>query len=490
MRSLPASVPATPVPPAPGDTDTDTDTDGDLDIDLELGRLHRSLTDPVSESMTFLNEIASRYPDAISFAAGRPFEGFFDVDQIHRYLRTYERHLREQQHLSREEAARTLFQYGRTKGVIHDLIAENLRTDEGIEADPEALVVTVGCQEALFLVLRALRGDERDVVLAVSPTYVGLTGAASLIDLPVLPVRGGPRGVDLADLASVVQRARREGLRPRACYLVPDFANPMGVSLDLETRHRLLDLARREDLLLIEDNPYGLFTATGTRIPTLKSLDRHRRVLYLGSYAKSALPGARVGFVVADQRVADAAGGVSLLADQLAKIKSMLTVNTSPIAQAVIAGKLLACGYSLAQANERERELYRANRRRILAGLMRHFPPGRGSGVRWNVPKGGFFLVLDVPFPADDELLAHSASEHGVLWTPMRHFFDAPETARRLRLSYSQLTPDRIDEGLRRLAAMVTERSSRSGPPLSAGSEGQGQRPVRDEEEEEGSPHA
>ncbi len=430
-------------------------------LPLELEQLHPSLTDPVLESMTFLNEIASRYPDAISFAAGRPFEGFFDIDQIHRYLRTYERHLREQRHLSREEAARTLFQYGRTKGIIHDLIAENLRTDEGIEADPESLVVTVGCQEALFLVLRALRRDERDVVLAVSPTYVGVTGAASLIDLPVLPVRGGPRGIDLADLASVVERARREGLRPRACYVVPDFANPMGISLDLETRHRLLKLAQREDLLLIEDNPYGLFTVSRTRLPTLKSLDRHRQVLYLGSYAKTALPGARVGFVMADQPVVDntGAGAVSLLADHLARIKSMLTVNTPPIAQAVIAGKLLECGYSLAEANGREREVYRANRRRLLNGLMRHFPPGRGTGVRWNVPKGGFFLVLDVPFPADDALLAYSASEQGVLWTPMRHFFEGPETACRIRLSYSLLTSDQIDEGLKRFAAMVEARS-------------------------------
>ncbi|WP_424862857.1 PLP-dependent aminotransferase family protein [Streptomyces sp. MMS24-I29] len=411
--------------------------------------------------MTFLNDVASRYPDAISFAAGRPFEGFFEADQIHRYLRTFERHLREQRNLSREEATRTLFQYGRTKGVIHDLIAANLRTDEGIEVDPESVVVTVGCQEALFLTLRALRRDERDVVLAVTPTYVGLTGAASLIDLPVLPVGGGSQGIDLADLTSIVQRARRDGLRPRACYVVPDFANPLGASLDLETRHGLLDLARREDLLLLEDNPYGLFGSTGTRTPTLKSLDRHRRVVYLGSYAKSVLPGARIGFVVADQRVtAGPAGkGVSLLADHLARIKSMLTVNTSPIAQAVIAGKLLECGFSLAEANEREREVYRANRHRLLTGLARHFSPGRGTGVLWNVPAGGFFLVLDVPFPVDDELLAHSASEHGVLWTPMRHFFDTPDTARRIRLSYSQLTPDLIDEGLQRLAAMILQRS-------------------------------
>ncbi|MEU9291569.1 PLP-dependent aminotransferase family protein [Streptomyces sp. NPDC048275] len=405
--------------------------------------------------MNFLNEIAQRFPDAVSFAPGRPFEGFFDTSLVHDYLRRFERYLEEEKGYDAAQVRRTLFQYGRTKGIVHELIARHLELDEGLSVDPESVVVTVGCQEAMFLVLRALRADERDVVLAVSPSYVGLTGAARLVDMPVLEVAGGPRGVDLDSLATVVREARARGLRPRACYLVPDFSNPSGVSLDLETRHALLDLAEREDLLLLEDNPYGYFSADGERLPTLKALDTRRRVVYLGSFAKTGLPGARIGYLVADQSVAGSDGRVGLLADQLSKIKSMLTVNTSPIAQAVIAGKLLTHGCDLHEANEREIAVYRGNLKRLLAGLARHFPPDGGSGVSWNVPRGGFFLVVTVPFRADDKLLEISARDHGVLWTPMCYFSSDPEAIHQIRLSFSLVTEEQIDLGLDRFAALV-----------------------------------
>ncbi|MFG2916208.1 PLP-dependent aminotransferase family protein, partial [Kitasatospora sp. NPDC048298] len=164
--------------------------------DLLLAGLHTSLADPAMTSMNLLNEISIRYPEAVSFAAGRPAEQFFETDAVHRHLDRYLDHLRTERGLTEEQARRQVLQYGRTKGIIHDLIATHLATDEGIEVPAESIVVTVGCQEAMFLVLRALRRGPEDVVLAVSPTYVGLTGAALLADLPggggaARPPRGG-----------------------------------------------------------------------------------------------------------------------------------------------------------------------------------------------------------------------------------------------------------------------------------------------------------
>lgn len=423
--------------------------------ELRLDDLHPALTDPASESMNFLNEVAGRFPDAVSFAAGRPFEGLFEIEALPRYLEIYCRYLREQCGCSEAQVRQRLFQYGRTKGVVQELIAEQLRLDEGMDIDPEAIVVTVGCQEAMFLVLRALCTGPGDVVLAVSPTYVGLTGAARLLDMPVRPVASGEDGVDLADLRAQVAAALAAGQRPRALYIVPDFANPSGISLDTVTRRHLLELAGELDLLLLEDNPYGLFRATDDeRPPTLKALDTRNRVVYLGSFAKTGLPGARVGFVAADQLITDGGRPIGIFADQLAKIKSMLTVNTSPIAQAVIGGKLLEHGCSLVRANTAEIELYRRNLRHLLDGLADRFTDGR---VCWNAPQGGFFVVLDVGFPVDDELLLVSARQYGVLWTPMCHFYDGRTPIDQLRLSCSYLTPQQIDIGLDRLAAMVNE---------------------------------
>ncbi|GAA1265629.1 PLP-dependent aminotransferase family protein [Sphaerisporangium rubeum] len=422
--------------------------------DLLTAELHASLTDPALEGMNLLNELVMRFPGAISFAAGRPFEGFFRVEDLHRHLRTYCEYLADELGQTSEQVVRTLFQYGRTKGVIHEFIARNLAVDEGIKADPESIVVTVGCQEAMYLVLRALRADERDVLLAVSPMYVGITGAAKLVDMPVLGVEDAEH---LTDLQAVIDRARAGGLRPRALYLVPDFSNPSGYSLSAATRHRLLEIAEREDLLLLEDNPYGLFSLDDERPPTLKSLDTRRRVVYLGSFAKTCFPGARVGFAVADQYVWDGqAERPELFADQLSKIKSMLTVNTPAFAQALVAGKLIESDYSLNSANAGLRQVYRDNLRRLLDGLARRFPPGGPVEVTWNTPGGGFFVVLTVPFTVTDEHLERCAREHGVLWVPMHHFYDGQTPTRQIRLSCSALDAALIDEGLDRFAEFVT----------------------------------
>lgn len=421
--------------------------------DLDVTDLHGSLVDRALNSMNFLNEIANHYPDAISLAAGRPYEEFYALEDLHSYLDTFSQYLREELGYDEAGVRRAIFQYGRTKGIIHPLIARNLAVDEGITVDPDAIVVTVGCQEAMVLVLRALRASPADVLLAVSPAYVGITGAARLVDLPVLPVAGGNDGVDLEDLVAVVKRARADGLRPRGCYVMPDFANPSGLSLDLETRQRLLEVAAQEDLLLLEDNPYGLFPAAGVdRVPTLKALDTERRVIYLGSFAKTALPGARVGYVVADQTVAAPDGTVGLLADELSKIKSMLTVNTSAVAQAVIGGKLLQNDCSLVTATQRERAIYAANLRAITDGLAARFPAGN---VTWTVPSGGFFVVVTVPFAVTDALLEKSADEYGVLWTPMSHFYDGDAPTNSLRLSCSAVTAAQIETALNRLSTLI-----------------------------------
>ncbi|MFG2761622.1 PLP-dependent aminotransferase family protein [Streptomyces wuyuanensis] len=422
---------------------------------LQLDHLHTSLADPAMTSMNFLNEVAIRFPDAISFAAGRPTEEFFDAADVHRHLDVFIDHLCRERAMTMEEARRIVLQYGRTKGIIHDLVARQLAVDDDIHIPHESVVVTVGCQEAMFLVLRALRSTPEDIVLAVSPTYVGLAGAARLVDMPVWPVQGGDRGVDLGDLRTQVHRARQTGLRPRAFYVIPDVANPTGISLDVDARRELLRFATAEDLLILEDNAYGIF-AGEPRLPSLKTLDPDRRVVRLGSFAKTVLPGARVGYVVADQDVEDHEGGVSLLADHLSTIKSMLTVNTSPLAQAVVGGALLTHEHSLLTANRKECDLYQRNLSLMRAGLAHHLTPFTDR-VSWNTPAGGFFLTLTVPFEADDALLERSAEKYGVLWTPMSHFYSGDGGSHQIRLSFSQSTPESIDTGLERLASLIAD---------------------------------
>ncbi|MEU9030707.1 PLP-dependent aminotransferase family protein [Streptomyces sp. NPDC048383] len=422
---------------------------------LRLEDLHGSLADPVLGSMTLLNEIAGRYPEAVSFAAGRPYEDFYDLGQLHDHLARFTRHLEEDLGHTPEQSRTALFQYGHTKGLLTDLLVRYLAVDEGIAADPDAVVVTTGCQEAMILLLRALRTDERDVVLAPAPTYVGFLGAARLMEMPVRPVREGTGGMDVDDLVTQIREVRAEGLRPRACYVVPDFANPSGLSMSVADRQRLLEVAAAEGVLVIEDNPYSLFGVGTERPPTLKSLDRHQNVVYIGSFAKTAFPGARVGYIVADQPLdAVTREGGGLLADQLAKLKSFLTLNTSTVSQAIIGGRLLEHHHSMAAATRREAQVYARNLRAVLDSLDHHFPGSR-SPVTWNVPGGGMFIVLTLPFEADDAMLEYSASRFGVLWTPMRHFYAGAAGSNQIRLSFSVLDPERIRLGIARLASLV-----------------------------------
>ncbi|MER5642229.1 aminotransferase class I/II-fold pyridoxal phosphate-dependent enzyme [Kitasatospora sp. NPDC002227] len=426
---------------------------------LRKAELHGSVSDPVLDTMNFLNEVTTRYPQAVSFAPGRPYDGFFDTEQIFTHLRRYLDHL-EAQGASPGQVRSALFQYGPTSGQIRELIADSLRKDENTDVAPESVVVTVGCQEAMFLAVRALISGPEDVLLVSSPCYVGITGAARLLDVTPTAVAERESGFDCADLEAAVLAERARGRRPRAFYVIPDHSNPSGTTMPLQTRLDLLDLAQRHDILLLEDSPYRM-VSPGQQLPTLKSLDRHRRVVQLGSLSKTLFPGARVGYVVADQTVVDADGRTGLLADELAKIKSMITVNTSAVSQAVVAGMLLAADGRTSELNGETAAYYGQAMRVTLEELAKQFPAAEREalGVRWNEPTGGFFLSLTVPFQADNAALIRSAEEFGVIWTPMSYFYPDGGGEHALRLSVSYLTHEEIAEGMERLAQFIKSQS-------------------------------
>jgi (S)-3,5-dihydroxyphenylglycine transaminase len=437
---------------------------------LSFDSLHASLADPLLDVMNFLNEIAIRFPEAISFAPGRPNEQFYDPAAISRYLDAYQRYLREERGFSEAKIKSLLFQYGRTNGHIGELLARMLEKDEGIRVAPETIVVTVGCQEGMFLSLRALFAKPSDVLLVGMPCYIGITGAARLLDIEVAPVPEREDGLDLDALEVRVQALRAEGKTPRALYLVADFANPTGRSLPEASRQRLLDIAAREGFLILEDNPYGFFTREGSRKPTLKSLDTRQQVVYLGSFSKSAFPGLRLGYAVVDQRVTDANGKQHALADDFSKIKSLLTVNTSALCQAIVGGMLVLNDGGLLEANQEAIRFYKHNMDVTLEALGRHFPKTEAwaRDVTWNVPDGGFFLVMKLPIEADEALLEASARDFQVLWTPMRYFYLGQGGEQELRLSCSYLTPERIEAGIARLAQHLRSVLEQRTPALKA----------------------
>jgi (S)-3,5-dihydroxyphenylglycine transaminase len=425
------------------------------EVVLRRHDLHASVSDPLLDTMNFLNEVAARYPAAISFAPGRPHDKFFETEQIFDNIRRYLAHLADEGR-SPEQIRGLMYQYGPTAGMIRELIAGSLRVDEGIDVAPESIVVTVGCQEAMLLVVRALIRNPGDVLLVASPSYVGISGAARLLDAEVVPVVERPDGLDPRDVEAVIEAQRALGRHPRALYLIPDHSNPAGTTIALPARRALLRLAARHDILLLEDSPYRLVSA-GERVPALKALDTAKRVVSLGSYAKTIFPGARLGYVVADQTVIGDAGETGLLADELAKIKSMVTVNTSPLSQAAVAGALLAAGGRVADMNAAPARHYSDSMAMVLDRLDARLPHDRrrALGIGWNRPSGGFFMNLTVPFVADNAALTRSAERFGVLWTPMSYFYPGGGGERGIRLSTSYLTAAEIEDGIDRLVRFM-----------------------------------
>lgn len=420
---------------------------------LSLDQLHASLSDPLLGSIGFLNEVMGRYPDAISFAPGAPHPSLSSDVDIASYTERFIAHLVHDRGLTETRARRTLFEYGPSRGLINDLVAEALRRDHGMDVHSDSVVITVGAQEAMLLSLRALCAGPQDVLAVVDPCFAGISGAARLLGLPVIGIDESPSGVDLDALRQTCRAARHRGQRIRACYVAPDFSNPGGNRMPLENRRGLLELAEREDFYVLEDNAYGFTAPIAAEIPQLKALDDGQRVVHIGTFAKVCFPGARVGYVVADQQV-QAAGGQRLLAHHLAALKSMVTVNTSPLGQAVIGGMLLEHGGSLAELSRRKADLYRRNLTHLAHALDRELG-AMHPHIHRNRPEGGFFIRVRIPARADMNLLETSAAKYGVLWTPMSQFHLGDVGDSEMRLSCSYLTPEEIDEGVRRLTRFL-----------------------------------
>jgi (S)-3,5-dihydroxyphenylglycine transaminase len=241
-------------------------------------------------------------------------------------------------------------------------------------------------------------------------------------------------------------------------YVAPDVSNPSGSLLDVGQRQALLDAAGEHDFLLLEDSTYGFTVVPEQAYPSLKALDFSGRVIHMGTFAKIALPGIRVGFVVADQPVAGAQP--SVLADALAALKSMVTVNTSPVCQAIAGGMLLSSGGSLNALGADRGNFYQAKLACLLAALDRELGELAAArpSLRWNRPSGGFFVCMQIGVPVDVALLELCAREYGVLWTPMRMFYLHDDGGQHtLRLSCSYLTDAQIEEGIRRLRRFLCD---------------------------------
>jgi (S)-3,5-dihydroxyphenylglycine transaminase len=414
--------------------------------------LKRALRDPALDVMNFLNSIVLEYPDAVSFAPGRPRETLLHVDAHVKALADLMEDSARASPATVAALTRDLAQYGPTNGIINDVLAAHLERDERISVSPDSIMVTVGAQEALAVLVCGLF-DAGDVLLVSDPSYIGITGLATLLGIRTVPVRASNEGLKAGDVEHAIA-ALPPGMRARAVYDIPDFNNPLGTSLSIDDRLALLEVCHRHGVLLFEDNAYGMFAYDHARRPTLKALDRYGTVVYIGTFSKTLFPGLRVGYLVADQAVSPTG---ERLAAALSRVKSLLTVNTSPITQAIVATALRRFDYSLEPIVAPQRAVYRSQRDAMLKALARVLSDP-AEVVSWNRPAGGFFLAVTLSCEFNAAALRACAAEYGVIVVPMTFFCLADGRRNQVRLSFSYVSPELIAAGVARFARFLSDR--------------------------------
>jgi len=332
----------------------------------------------------------------------------------------------------------TALQYGSGQGAeeLRERIIDIVRL-EGIDCHPDDVVVTTGSQQALDLVTRIFI-DPGDVVVAEAPSYVGALGVFRSYQADIVHVPLDEHGLIPEALEETLTRLAAEGRRVKLLYTVPNFHNPAGVTMSLERRPRILEIAQRFGVLVIEDNPYGLLGFDGDPLPALRSLD-DEGVLYLGSFSKTFAPGYRVGWVVAPHAVRE----------KLVLASESAILCPSNASQLAIATYLETCDW---QGQIKQfRELYRERRDAMIGALSEHLP-----SATWTVPDGGFYTWVKLPDGLDARSMLPRAVTARVAYVPGTAFYADGSGADHVRLSYCFPTPERIREGVRRFAGVVS----------------------------------
>jgi (S)-3,5-dihydroxyphenylglycine transaminase len=414
--------------------------------------INTRLFDDYMERMNFLNEVSLLNPNAISFGSGRPDKSFFDVKEIIANFHSYAQlHVSSDDDL--EEFYNDLGQYNKTNGIINDAIAKLIFNDENINASPEDIIVTIGGQEGMAIVINSIFESNDDVLLISDPSYIGFVGYAKIYGTPIVPIDRDEDSVCLDHLETTIKELKRQGKNPKVFYEVPDFHNPTGTYMPLEKRKGLIELAEKYNFFIVEDNPYGYFIYDGEKIPTLKALDNYQRVIHLGSFAKTIFPSLRLGYLVVDQCF-NYNGRAIKLVDEFKKVKSFITVNTSTLLQAMVGSFLQKQDYSFKESCIRKVDMCRKKRNAMIEALESHF--SGTEGVQWNKPVGGFFLSMKVPFAITNEFLQECVEEYRVIFCPMSFFYiNEAVGARQMRLAFSNLSIEKIKEGINRLAKFI-----------------------------------
>jgi 2-aminoadipate transaminase len=398
-------------------------------------RYARRVRGMTASEIRALFAVASR-PEVVSLAGGAPYIAALPLDAVGEMLGR----------LASEQGATTL-QYGIGQGTLdlRERICEVMSLsgiDVGCGASPEDVVVTVGGQQALDLVARLFL-DPGDVVLAEGPTYVGALGVFQAAQAQVVHVPMDADGLVPEALEQAIAEVARSGRRAKFLYTIPTFQNPAGVTLTEERRERVLDICERAGLLVIEDDPYGQLSFDGEAPAPLRSR-RRDGVFYLSTFSKTFAPGLRVGWILAPHAVRE----------KLVIASEAQILCPSGYAQAAVTAYLSTMPWR--EQLKTYREVYRERRDALLSALTDYMP----AGTTWTEPQGGLFVWATLPEGLDSKAMMPRAIAARVAYVPGTGFYADGTGTGNMRLNFSFPPPERIREGVRRLASVMEQETA------------------------------
>ncbi len=367
-------------------------------------------------------------PGAISFAAGNPNPSSFPVADMKRIADEIF-----------ENDPVTALQYGITEGYtpLRELVKARLKRVYGIGTDDDELIIVTGGQQGIELSCKVLC-NEGDAVVCENPSFIGALNAFRSLGARLVSVELTDDGIDVDALES----ALKANPDAKLLYTIPTFQNPAGITTNLETRKKVLELAKKYDIIILEDNPYGDLRFSGEDVPTYKSLDTEGRVLYCGSFSKVLSSGMRIGFLC---------GGKELIS-KIVVAKQVEDVHTNVFFQMVCARYIEQC--DLEGHIAEIRELYRRKAALMVGALEENMP----KSVKFIRPDGGIFLWCSLPEGIDLGEFVKRAGDRLVFVVPGTAFAPDPDApCRSFRLNYSMPTDEEIVKGIKILAEIARE---------------------------------
>lgn len=362
-------------------------------------------------------------PEIISFAGGLPAPEMFPVEQMKSITTKI-----------MEEQGEKALQYSPTEGYVP--LREAICGQVDFESTVDNVLITSGSQQGLDFSAKIFI-NPGDVIICESPSYLGALNAFKAYEADFREVPTDDNGMIMEELEKVL----KETPRARMIYVIPDFQNPTGRTWAVDRRKRLVELANEYDLPVIEDNPYGALRFEGERPPSVKSFDTQGRVVFLGTFSKTFCPGLRIGWVHASEEILN----------KYILVKQGADLQTNSLAQREI--HEFITGYDFEGHVENIKNVYRRRRDLMLEAIEKYFP----EGVKHTYPEGGLFLWVTLPESINTKELATKALEKNVAYVPGGSFYPSGDQNNSFRLNYSNMTDEKIVEGIKRLGAVIEE---------------------------------